>query len=442
VGYGRQSHSLKYVQKFGPELEKAVSSALGWPGGRTVYYRGDEASSKYDLQVDACWPDREEPRAFASVTYTRPDKPGHSNENKLQLKLGELMLLKGNYPEIRSVLIVGGNRAAWLAYVLKAFEFFFDRTIFAWELGFDERVEELRGNPSGVERRQDETWKELAEEWQRVELWTGQPINSSLRLGVWEDISETGREGELPEDVSNEIFRYCMQAAFDIHKRTRGRKGKEWTNYVNEDWDNLWQSRSFFNPAEAAIAMSLSRAGFAFRGGLAQDEAVPSLLHHLGGEEFAQTSVSEDFVLYSRKHDRPVFIQSKATGGGRDGHGKNIQNRTKEQLARSLFYRGSVDDDGRIVLRPKDYHWIGILDGNWGVTKKTPLKYLHMLQWAGYDLLLPADSLVKDDLTLRDAEDNRLIMELRDLDCVTDQDEFEHKWSDWSKDRFKVLEPE
>jgi hypothetical protein len=82
-----------------------------------------------------------------------------------------------------------------------------------------------------------------------------------------------------------------------------------------------------------------------------------------------------------------------------EGHGKNIQNRTKEQLARSLFYRGKIEN-GEIVLRPKDYYWIGVLDGNWGVTQKTPLKYLHMLQWAGYDLMVPADCLVTKDLAL------------------------------------------
>lgn len=79
--------------------------------------------------------------------------------------------------------------------------------------------------------------------------------------------------------------------------------------------------------------------------------------------------MGEDFILFSKKENKPVFIQSKSTGGGRDRHGKNIQNRTKEQLARSLFYRGTIQD-GNIVLRPKDYIWIGILDGDWGVTKK------------------------------------------------------------------------
>jgi len=54
-----------------------------------------------------------------------------------------------------------------------------------------------------------------------------------------------------------------METAFKRHKETRGKVGKEWTSYLNEDWDALWQSRSFFNPAEAAIELSLQRAGFA-----------------------------------------------------------------------------------------------------------------------------------------------------------------------------------
>jgi hypothetical protein len=250
---------------------------------------------------------------------------------------------------------------------------------------------------------------------------------------MWETVSEAGCEGELPENISNEIFRYCMETAFGRFKATRGRVGKEWTSYLNEDWDGLWQSRSFFNPAEAAIELSIRKAGFSYKGALARDVDVPSMIHTLGGTEVDKTKVSEDFVLYSRKLDRPVFIQSKSTGGGREGHGKNIQNRTKEQLARSLFYRGRISD-GKIVLRAKDYYWISILDGNWGVTQKAPLKYLHMLQWAGYDFLMGADALVTADLSINPS--NALIKKLRELDCETSQVTFEQKWATWGEGRF------
>jgi hypothetical protein len=429
--YSEQSQSLKYVQKFGPQLEKAIAAALSWTGGRVVYHSAE--SLAYDLQVDCCSPTFSAPEAFVSVTYCKPDTPGHSNENKLQLKLGEMMLIKGAFPECRAILIIGGNRETWLKYVLTAFGFFFDRTVWAWADDFDKQVLDIRNNPKSVILKHTSTWRQLQEEWSRVELWKGQPIASSLRLSIWESVTELGCQGDLPENITNEVFRYCMETAFKRHKETRGRVGKEWTNYLNEDWEALWQSRSFFNPGEAAIELSLQKAGFAYKGALAQDEDVPSLIHTLGGPDVDNTKVSEDFVLYSRVLDRPVFIQSKSTGGGREGHGKNIQNRTKEQLARSLFYRGRIEN-GQILLRPKDYYWISVLDGNWGVTKRAPLKYMHMLQWAGYDFLIGADALVSQDLSLN--KDNDLVRKLKQLDCETSKEVFEDKWDAWRKTRF------
>lgn len=29
-----------------------------------------------------------------------------------------------------------------------------------------------------------------------------------------------------------------------------------------------------------------------------------------------------------------------------------------------------------IILRDKDFYWISVLDGDWGVTEKTPLKFI------------------------------------------------------------------
>lgn len=415
MSYQGQSISLKYVQKFGPELERAVSAALGWIEGKgqsITFYDNSELNLKYDLQVDSYYPNTTNPQIFVSVTYCSPDKPGHSNENKLQLKLGELMLLKARFPSIKAVLVIGGNRETWLAYVLKAFQFFFDKTIFAWEENFDEAIQELKDNPGSVVARHQTAWERIATEWRSKPLWKDAPINSSLRGAMWELMSEIGVEGELPDDISNEIFRHCMQAAFDCHKATRAKSGKEWTSYLNNDWESMWQQRSYFNPAEAAIQLALDKAGLAYEGGLAKDIAVPSLIHHLGGKEVDNTKVKEDFILYSQALDQPVFVQSKSTGGGREGHGKNIQNRAKEQIARSLFYRGGLNEDGEIEIRPQDYYWISVLDGNWGVTKKSPLKYLHMLQWAGYNALFPADSLVNDDLSLRATENSPLMSEV------------------------------
>ena len=430
--YEKQSISLRYVQRFGSDLEQGIKDALGWDSGRVIYYKNQEL--KYDLQVDSCYPSTDAPEVFVSVTYCNPDKPGHSNENKLQLKLGELMLLKGFYPNIKSVLVIGGNEGTWLPYVLEAFNYFFDKTIYAWEDNFEQSIDELRENPNNIQLKHSDTWAELSKEWNNTNLWEDEPIDSFLRINTWEKIVNLGKEGELPEDISNEIFRHCMQAAYTRSVETRNRNGKEWTNYQNENWGKLWESRSFFNPGEAAIELSLSKTGFAFSGGLAKDVDVPSLIHHLGGDNVDKTKVSEDFVLFSKKLNLPVLIQSKATGGGKARHGKNIQNRTKEQVARSLFYRGGIADD-KIILRPKDYYWIGVLDGNWGVTRKTPLKYLHMLQWAGYDYLIAADALIDENIDL--VLDNPLIEKLRELECITDQDEFEKLWNSWKDARMK-----
>lgn len=436
ISYQAQSTSLKFVQKFGPELERAIKASLGWDSGRVVYF--EQEGLKYDLQVDSCFPNIAAPEVFVSVTYCKPDKPGHSNENKLQLKLGELLLLKARFPRMKAVLVIGGNENTWLPYVLKAFTYFFDKTIYAWDQSFDEDIKLLKEQPQSIPLRHENTWAKLSEEWNSIELSEEAPINSFLRSRMWEMVSETGCEGELPENISNEIFRHCMNAAYALSLKTRNKSGKEWNNYLNENWGKLWESRSFFNPAEAAIDLALTKNEFAFKGGLAKDEQVPSLIHSLGGSEIDKTKLSEDFVLFSKKLNKPVFIQSKATGGGLARHGKNIQNRTKEQTSRSLLYRGKIVEE-QIILRDKDYCWIGVLDGNWGVTKKTPLKYIHMLQWAGYDYLLGADSLVDEELNIN--YDNELIQILKDLDCMTihELESFESEWQEWVENRKAIL---
>lgn len=436
MAYEQQSDSLRFVQQYGGALEKQVCDAFGWVAGRVVYYK--DGPLEYNLQVDACHPNATKPEAFVSVTYCKPDKPGHSNENKLQLKLGELMLLKARFPDIRSILVVGGTAESWAPYILKVFSYFFDKVIFLWKGDAASEIANVREDPiRAIAPRHSQTWATIAAEWQGLEgrLWTGQPIDSSLRKRLWLHMRAVGCEGSSPSRISNTIIRSCMQAAFDRHRETRGKNGLEWYNYVNAQWDKLWQSRSFFNPGEAAIQLSLASAGIAFYGGLGNDVAVPSLIHELGGKEVDNTKVSEDYILYSCSLDRPVFIQSKSTGGGMQGHGKNIQNRTKEQIARSLFYRGGVDGEGNIRLRARDFCWIGVLDGDWGVTQKTPLKYLHMLQWAGYDFLLPADALVDNSLNLLPTKRNPLVQHLAALACVTDHDELTTKWETWLSGR-------
>ena len=138
MAYENQSDSLKNVQVTSRELEQRIREYLGWKKGRVVYYQNENI--KYDLDVDNCYPNNQNPEAFVSVTYCDPDTPGHSNENKLQLKLGELLLLKSKYPQIRAVLVVGIVKEAWLKYVLQAFEYFYDEVLFTWDSEFKEKL--------------------------------------------------------------------------------------------------------------------------------------------------------------------------------------------------------------------------------------------------------------------------------------------------------------
>ena len=433
--YFNQSVSLSRVQEIGPAIEAMVKERFNWVNGRMKYfdYLYENKGISYDIQVDACYPNVNTPEAFVSVTYCNPDTPGHSNENKLQLKLGELMLFKAKYPNIRSILVIGGTKEAWLAYVLQAFNYFFDKVLYTWDDNFEQEVSLISHNPNIISCKHADIWNRLSNEWRTTQLYFGPAIDSYLRENAWKYMKEHGCEGDTPSKISNPIIRNCMQAAYDCSVATRARSGVEWQNYMHERWDKLWQSRSFFNPAEAAIEIILEENKIAHLGGIAVDAEVPSLIHYLGGEDVDNTKVSEDYIVFSKKFNMPVFIQSKSTGGGKERHGKNIQNRTKEQIARSLFYRGYIDD-GKLALREKDFIWISVLDGNWGVTKKTPLKYLHMLQWAGYDYLVPADSMVDSELNVL-SNNSQLPDILVDLDCEKNSTSFMERWNKWKEGR-------
>ena len=322
--YFNQSISLSKVQEIGPALEKMIKEKFNWASGRLNYYKNPEKNISYDIQVDACYPNINNPLAFVSVTYCNPDTPGHSNENKLQLKLGELMLFKARYPEIRAILVIGGTREAWLAYVLQAFHYFFDKVICTWDKDYDLQISTIAQNPGIIPCKHSDIWKTLSKEWKNTVLFYGKPINSFLRENAWNHMKKTGCEGNIPSKISNEIIRNCMQAAYNRSVETRARSGVEWQNYMNENWDKLWQSRSFFNPAEAAIEIILNANGIAHLGGIAEDAEVASLIHYLGGNDVDNTKVSEDYIAFSEKYNMPVFIQSKAAGGGRERHGKNL----------------------------------------------------------------------------------------------------------------------
>lgn len=149
-----------------------------------------------------------------------------------------------------------------MPYVLEAFKYFYDKVIYAWEENFEDEILKIKQDPSSIEIRHQDVWRKLYEEWQTIELYKGEPIDSYLRNDMWEHIKSIGCEGELPEDISNEIFKHCMTEAHKLSLRTRNKSGKECTHYQREDWDKLWESRSYFNPAEAAIELLLKNTNW------------------------------------------------------------------------------------------------------------------------------------------------------------------------------------
>ena len=403
----RQSASLEIVQQTSRQLEQAVRGMLGWKTGRITY----DIANGYKIQVDAATPSLSSPESIVSITYTNPDTKGHSNENKLHLKLGELALLKHAYPQATITLVIGGSEEAWLPYVLRAFAHFYDEVIFLWETGADEQLRKIRANPLVTVPRNLTFWSDLSQDWGQVELIPeGEAIpNGLVRYAVADTLRHQMPKVFHPTMIDNEVARLCMQ-------RSRQYSGTEWDHYINDRWGGIEMARNYFNPVEASVEISLANANLKFDGGVAQDVPVPSLLHQLG---MTETSLSEDFVLYSRRLEVPVYIQCKASGGGRQQHGKNIQNRAKEQITRNIFYR-SVWNDPVLQWPSKAFHWISVLDGDWGVSRSTPYKYLHMLQWAGYDAFFGASDLLDDDLSVKRGDSNPLVRYLTDtLECET-----------------------
>lgn len=402
--WAKQSESLVDVQVTSAELERTVVALLGWRRGRVVY----DSTHGYSIQVDAVWPSAARPEAVVSVTYTNPDVKGHGNENKLHLKVGELALLKAAYPEIRVVLVIGGSREAWLDYVLRAFEYFYDEVIH-WNSAGQERLKQIAAAPASVALRYAPFWKDLRNDSSRVKLV---PVTANIPSGlVRYQIADALRaqtpKASSPNSIANEVARLCME-------RSQKCAGAEWRNYLDERWGQLEMSRNYFNPVEAAVEISLTSASLSFKGGIAQDIQVPSFLQSLG---ITETSLSEDFELYSRRLGNPVYLQCKASGGGRSQHGKNIGNRAKEQITRGILYRAQQSAEG-IRWPPKSFHWVGVLDGDWAVTQRQPAKYIHMLQWAGYDAFFGASTLLDNALQVKRGSGNPLLRYLVDvLDC-------------------------
>ena len=85
-----------------------------------------------DIDADCVLEDGDGSLVILSITHTKPDSRGHSNENKFQLKLGELWLHKTYNIDTRMAIVVGGRLENWLPWCIEAFKLFFDDAIFEW----------------------------------------------------------------------------------------------------------------------------------------------------------------------------------------------------------------------------------------------------------------------------------------------------------------------
>jgi hypothetical protein len=307
------------------------------------------------------------------------------------------------------VLVLGGTKESWLPYVLKAFEYFYDQVICLWEENGIEQLGKIKLEPNSVNAKHVEFWTALRNTWadRQKNLSKGHIPSGLVRYQVLDALkNEPGCA--TPADIKNEIARYCMQASL-------ASGGTEWNHYRRQNWGAIEMSRSYFNPQEAIVELSLINGDFKYQGGVAKDIEVPSLLHELGMEN---TKLSEDFVLYSELLKKPVYIQCKASGGGRAQHGKNIQNRTKEQVARGILYSAKLNDSGMLKFNDAGFHWISVLDGDWGVNQSEQYKYLHMLELAGYKKYFGASSLISQTMEVLNSDTNPLIEYLNEIKCT------------------------
>lgn len=423
--YTGQSESLGASNRRGQRGEEIVRNLTGGVNSRVPYTNFD--SSHFLLQSDCVVGEGTERELIISVTHTQPDSRGHSNENKLQLKLGELWLWKTHRPNRRVVIVLSGRKDQWLPWCLTAFRVFFDDAIYEWEEDFENRIQ---NSFERVELRNIALWREESRirnlrEARASELLNLNgtqdttclvPRNSRLRHQYFENIvPQYWRRYDDASEIDNQILRVCMESAQATFQRTNGRNGIEWRHFRRTensgiDIARFWQCRTYFNPAEAVIEQIINLHQIPFAGGIACDVDVPSFMTLLAREsnsfeEFNRTKMSEDFVLmYNRRGiEGSIYIQSKSSGGGMDGHGKAIQNRAKEQVARNLLYRlrPIISDNSEITgfeYVNREFNWIGIIDNNWALPAREPRKNLHMLLLAGYDQLFYADSLVDESL--------------------------------------------
>jgi len=413
MAYDSQKNSLILTQQNAQELEKHIRQVL--TTNKIKYNKGDKSivlysdiNSSANIQADIAIPNFKNPETIIEITHTNPDKPGHSNENKLHQKIGALYLWKTHNPKTRIILVMGGKKNAWLSYVEKAFGLFFDNVVTLWGGKFDERLINALNCPL----KNSEFWDHEKTRRDKVVLETNEnnaPI-SILRINFYKHIIKKYLGVGHPRMIKNDALQYMALCSYNSGK------GIFWDYLTNKKYNLIWQERSFFNPMEAVVYCLLDKNNFKFEGDLLKDiEVKPNLLHQFG---IKNTKISEDFVLFSRKFKIPVHIQCKASSGGMDLHTKALPSRSREQITRSIFARCSYDVKlKKIISNDHRFILIYILDGKWRSPENYKLKYIHNLQFAGANRIYSAEELV--DKNFNPNHNCNLIKFLKEIKCET-----------------------
>lgn len=389
----------------GTALEETIQKMLDRMGasryshGDTIQYGPDPLDS---FEEDFILPSSSKPETIISVTHSNPKIKGHSNENKLHQGLGELYLLKTWRPDLRCIIFMGGPSEKWLDYVPKVFDLFYDGVVHSWDA--DIRVSLERALRCELKHRRYWTEEQKLRNGIALETDPTKAPVSTLRRDFYREVVPEYLGVSSPKAIQNSPLRIMAQKAM--------RGGGEFWNYLQEaKMIDIGSERSFFNPVETVTEMILAKNKLDYT----MSEAVKrTLLAELG---YGKTKRSEDFSLFSRRFNQPVYIQCKASGGGETQHGKQIPDKAREQIARSVIYRTEFKD-GELISGKKNFKWIYILDGNWRTPAGHPLKYTRLLQIAGCDYMMGANDLVNERYEPKD--DSYLEKVLKgDLDCRT-----------------------
>jgi hypothetical protein len=222
MAYHSQGISLVRVQRDAKEFERLIKQLTNGRSGRIKY--GDYAQMK--LQVDVVLPNAANPKTLISVTHSNPDIPGHSNENKFQLKLGELYLCKTYNPNYRCILISGGTQEAWLSYVLTAFDFFFDKVVYLWDDDFEAKLDSALSCPIKnigfwIEEQKYRSQNRLSNSIEDAPF-------SEIRGKFYDTIIPQYLNVTHPSEINHLLLKVMANLAFEKYNQTNGRLGRFW----------------------------------------------------------------------------------------------------------------------------------------------------------------------------------------------------------------------